>query len=50
MVMQYSGNRRGLFAPRAKGGQLANGAMGNAKWVGVPFKDRATASKVVYFQ
>jgi DMSO/TMAO reductase YedYZ molybdopterin-dependent catalytic subunit len=38
-VNQCSGNSRGLFAPRVTGGQLANGAMGNAKWVGVPLKD-----------
>jgi DMSO/TMAO reductase YedYZ molybdopterin-dependent catalytic subunit len=43
-VNQCSGNSRGLFAPRVAGGQLANGAMGNAKWRGVPLKtvlDRA---------
>ncbi|MDE2369712.1 MAG: molybdopterin-dependent oxidoreductase [Burkholderiales bacterium] len=38
-VNQCSGNGRGLFAPRVQGGQLANGAMGNARWVGVPLKD-----------
>ena len=38
-VNQCSGNSRGLFAPRVQGGQLANGAMGNARWVGVPLKD-----------
>ena len=38
-VNQCSGNSRGLFAPRVTGGQLSNGAMGNAKWVGVPLKD-----------
>lgn len=38
-VNQCSGNSRGFFAPRTNGGQLANGAMGNAKWVGVPLKD-----------
>jgi DMSO/TMAO reductase YedYZ molybdopterin-dependent catalytic subunit len=38
-VNQCSGNSRGLFAPRVTGGQLANGAMGNARWVGVPLKD-----------
>lgn len=37
-VNQCSGNSRGLFAPRVAGGQLANGAMGNAKWRGVPLK------------
>jgi sulfite dehydrogenase len=38
-VNQCSGNSRGLFNPRVTGGQLANGAMGNAKWLGVPLKD-----------
>jgi len=38
-VNQCSGNSRGLFSPRVQGGQLANGAMGNARWVGVPLKD-----------
>lgn len=38
-VNQCSGNGRGLFAPRVTGGQLGNGAMGNARWVGVPLKD-----------
>ncbi len=37
-VNQCSGNSRGLFEPRVAGGQLANGAMGNAKWRGVPLK------------
>lgn len=43
-VNQCSGNSRGLFNPRVAGGQLANGAMGNARWRGVPLKtvlDRA---------
>ena len=38
-VNQCSGNGRGLFNPRVTGGQLGNGAMGNARWVGVPLKD-----------
>lgn len=38
-VNQCSGNSRGFFDPRVTGGQLANGAMGNARWVGVPLKD-----------
>lgn len=38
-VNQCSGNSRGLFEPRVTGGQLANGAMGNARWTGVPLKD-----------
>ncbi len=37
-VNQCSGNSRGHFAPRANGGQLSNGAMGNARWSGVPLK------------
>ena len=38
-VNQCSGNSRGLFNPRVTGGQLANGAMGNARWLGVPLRD-----------
>ena len=38
-VNQCSGNSRGLFAPRIAGGQWQNGAMGNAKWVGVRLRD-----------
>jgi DMSO/TMAO reductase YedYZ molybdopterin-dependent catalytic subunit len=37
-VNQCSGNSRGFFQPRVPGGQLANGAMGNAKWKGVRLK------------
>lgn len=37
-VNQCSGNSRGFFSPRVFGAQLANGAMGNARWVGVPLK------------
>ena len=37
-VNQCSGNSRGLFEPRVAGGQLGNGAMGNARWKGVPLK------------
>lgn len=37
-VNQCSGNSRGFFEPRVNGGQLANGAMGNALWTGVPLK------------
>ena len=37
-VNQCSGNSRGFFTPRANGGQLGNGAMGNARWTGVPLK------------
>jgi DMSO/TMAO reductase YedYZ molybdopterin-dependent catalytic subunit len=35
-VNQCSGNSRGFSTPRVNGGQLANGAMGNARWTGVP--------------
>ena len=38
-VNQCSGNSRGLFQPRVSGGQWANGAMGNAKWLGVRLRD-----------
>lgn len=37
-VNQCSGNSRGFFAPRTNGGQLGNGAMGNARWTGIPLK------------
>src|ERR1044071_4946222 len=37
-VNQCSGNSRGFFEPRVGGGQLANGAMGNARWKGVSLK------------
>ena len=37
-VNQCSGNSRGFFEPRVAGGQLANGALGNARWKGVPLK------------
>jgi DMSO/TMAO reductase YedYZ molybdopterin-dependent catalytic subunit len=37
-VNQCSGNGRGFFSPRVTGGQLGNGAMGNARWLGVPLK------------
>ena len=37
-VNQCSGNSRGFFEPRVAGGQLANGAMGNARWKGVALK------------
>jgi sulfite dehydrogenase (cytochrome) subunit A len=35
---QCSGNSRGFVSPRVAGGQLGNGAMGNARWKGVPLK------------
>ncbi|WP_087721941.1 SorA family sulfite dehydrogenase catalytic subunit [Pandoraea sp. PE-S2T-3] len=37
-VHQCSGNSRGFFEPRVGGGQIANGAMGNARWKGIPLK------------
>ena len=37
-VNQCSGNSRGFFDPRVAGGQLGNGAMGNARWKGVSLK------------
>jgi DMSO/TMAO reductase YedYZ molybdopterin-dependent catalytic subunit len=37
-VNQCSGNSRGFFSPRVAGGQLGNGAMGCARWTGVPLK------------
>jgi sulfite dehydrogenase (cytochrome) subunit A len=47
-VNQCSGNSRGFFDPRVAGGQLGNGAMGNARWRGVPLKtvlDKAGVQK-----
>jgi DMSO/TMAO reductase YedYZ molybdopterin-dependent catalytic subunit len=38
-VNQCSGNGRALFNPRVTGGQITNGAMGNARWVGVPLRE-----------
>jgi sulfite dehydrogenase (cytochrome) subunit A len=38
-VNQCSGNRRGLFMPRAGGVQWSYGAMGNAIWGGVRLRD-----------
>lgn len=37
-VNQCSGNSRGHFTPRVGGGQLSHGAMGNARWTGIPLK------------
>ncbi len=45
-VNQCSGNSRALFEPRVTGGQLTNGAMGNARWVGVPLKDILARAEV----
>lgn len=55
-VNQCSGNSRAFFEPRVPGGQLGNGAMGNARWRGVPLKailDKAgiqAGAKEVTFQ
>ena len=38
-VNQCSGNSRAFFEPRVSGGQLGNGAMGNARWKGTRLKD-----------
>lgn len=38
-VNQCSGNGRGFFNPRVSGGQMGNGAMGNARWRGARLKD-----------
>jgi sulfite dehydrogenase (cytochrome) subunit A len=38
-VNQCSGNSRAFSEPRVPGGQLGNGAMGNARWKGVRLKD-----------
>jgi len=54
-VNQCSGNGRGFFNPRVAGGQMGNGAMGNARWKGVRLKDvlnqaglAATAKQVTF--
>jgi sulfite dehydrogenase (cytochrome) subunit A len=38
-VNQCSGNGRGFSQPRVTGGQMGNGAMGNARWKGARLKD-----------
>jgi DMSO/TMAO reductase YedYZ molybdopterin-dependent catalytic subunit len=38
-INQCSGNRRGLFTPRAAGIQWSHGAIGNASWTGVRLRD-----------
>ena len=45
-VNQCSGNSRGHFTPRVTGGQLSNGAMGNARWVGVPLKELLARAEI----
>lgn len=43
-VNQCSGNSRGFSEPRMGGGQLAHGAMGNARWTGVPLREVLAAA------
>ena len=38
-VNQCSGNSRKLFSPRVPGAQWGHGAMGNARWMGVPLRN-----------
>src|SRR5262249_18915023 len=38
-VNQCSGNSRSRFEPHMPGAQWGNGAMGNARWTGVPLRD-----------
>ena len=45
-VCQCAGNSRGLFKPRVRGGQWGNGAMGNARWTGVPLRDVLNAAGI----
>jgi sulfite dehydrogenase (cytochrome) subunit A len=45
-VTQCGGNGRGFLDPRVGGGQLRNGAMGNARWKGVPLKALLTKAGV----
>lgn len=45
-VNQCSGNSRGYFSPRVNGGQLAHGAMGCARWTGVPLRAVLTLAGV----
>ncbi len=45
-VNQCSGNSRGFFLPRVPGAQWGNGAMGNARWVGVRLRDVLDAAGV----
>jgi DMSO/TMAO reductase YedYZ molybdopterin-dependent catalytic subunit len=45
-VNQCSGNSRSKFQPRVPGGQWGHGAMGNAKWTGVPLRELLDAAKI----
>ena len=46
-VNQCSGNGRGFSNPRVPGGQLGNGAMGNARWKGARLRDLLMKARVV---
>ena len=55
-VNQCTGNSRGLSDPHVPGAQWQNGAMGNARWTGVPLKSvleqagvKASAREFVFF-
>jgi hypothetical protein len=43
-VNQSSGNSRSLVVPHMPGAQWRNGAMGNARWTGVPLRDLLRAA------
>src|ERR1700712_4902524 len=45
-VNECSGNSRGFMTPRVAGGQLGNGAMGNARWTGLTLKSLLDAAGV----
>ena len=45
-IDQAAGNSRGLFQPRVPGIQWGHGAMGNAKWTGVPLRDILTMAGI----
>src|SRR5271156_3124341 len=45
-VNQCSGNSRSKFQPRVPGGQWGHGAMGNAKWTGVPLRELLDAARL----
>ncbi len=45
-VVQCSGNSRSLFEPRVGGGEWGHGAVGCAKWTGVPLRDVLKAAGV----
>lgn len=45
-IDQDPGNSRGLFQPRVPGIQWGHGAMGNARWTGVPLRDILTMAGI----